>query len=174
MAGLVPRADGKIKMEVLGVYKVGTGQETADVVFLVDETKQLVLPIYIDEPIALMIQLGIERVQPHRPMTHDLIMSMLEATEFEPEYISIDGMIKQVYTATLHLRSLRDGHRLRIDSRPSDAIAVAVRADCEILADESLKEQMVPRKSLKLPDSASDPGQDFGPDDQRIDSPYGV
>jgi bifunctional DNase/RNase len=188
---VVTEENGKLRMGVLGVYKVNAGQQVDDVVFLVDESDKLVLPIWIGEAEAMSIQLALERVKPQRPITHDLIVNMLDELKFELEKITIDGLIKGVYTATLYLKDLREDRVLKIDARPSDSLAIALRTGCQIYADKSLTDNMIPKSSLKLPESKIDEGQQdeetlgrrFGfthrgsqadQDDQEIDSPYGT
>jgi len=151
-------------MAILGVYKVNTD----DVVFLVEEKSEMVLPIFIGQNEAMSIQLALENIKPQRPFTHDLIVNILDELQVELEHVTIDGLLKNVYTATLHLRDLTKNRLVKIDARPSDSIAIALRTGSQIYADRSLREQMIPRSSLKLPD------QDKKADDDFPDSPYGA
>ncbi|MEM0272284.1 MAG: bifunctional nuclease family protein [Thermoprotei archaeon] len=147
--------EGGIRVSVLGVYRVKLreGRE-GDVVFLVEEEGGRVLPIWIGESEAMSIQMVIKGEKPPRPLTHDLLVGILEATGFEVDRIKIDGLIQDTYTSSLYIRNLSTGKTLRVDSRPSDAIAVALRVGCEIYVDDSLREQMVPKDRFKFPDEA--------------------
>jgi len=138
---------------VLGVYRVKIAQNReGDVVFLVDEEDKMVLPIWIGESEAFSIQMVIRGEKPPRPLTHDLLVGILEATGFEVEKVKIDGVINDTYTSSLYIRSLTSGKTISIDSRPSDAIAVALRAGCEIFVDGSLRDQMLPKDRFRFPD----------------------
>lgn len=64
-------------------------------------------------------------------MTHDLIVNLIEKTGYELEKIEINDVEKETYYATLFLKD-NDGNVLQIDSRPSDAIAIAIRIDAPI------------------------------------------
>ncbi len=73
----------------------------------------------------------IENLTVSRPMTHDLIVNLIEKTGYELEKIEINDVEKETYYATLFLKD-NDGNVLQIDSRPSDAIAIAIRIDAPI------------------------------------------
>lgn len=151
IAMAAPQED--IRVTVLGVYRVRVedGRE-GDVVFLLDEHEKTVLPIWIGENEALSIQIVIRGERPPRPLTHDLLVGILEATGNEVEKVRIDGLIKDTYTATIYIRNLTNNRVIKIDSRPSDAIAVALRVGCEILVDKKLKTQMMPKDRFRFPE----------------------
>jgi bifunctional DNase/RNase len=87
------------------------------------------------------ISMPLEQQSPPRPMTHDLIMSILEEMQVEVERITITDMRGATYYATL---DLRDGNeRTSIDCRPSDAIAVALRSKSPIYIGEGLLDRLV-------------------------------
>jgi Uncharacterized conserved protein len=159
-----------LKMGVLGVYKVNSGNSSDDVVFLVDESNQFVLHIFIGPNEAMSIQLALEGIKTERPITHDLIVNLLDELHVELEKVTIDGIIKNTYIATLYLRDLKADRLIKVDARPSDSIAIALRTGTQIYANSSLKEQMIPKSSLKLPEK--DQGEKD--DDDIINSPYGV
>lgn len=169
------KRDGEIRVGVLGVYKVrGNGQEE-DVVFLVDESNTMVLPIWIGEPEAMSIQLALQGIKPQRPITHDLIANMLEELGYVTEKVKIDGLIKSVFTATIYLRQVNSDRVVKIDARPSDSIAIALRTGCDIYVDRSLESQMIPKDRLRLPDEqgAEKDEEEYYGDDEEINSPYG-
>ena len=142
-----------IRVSVLGVYRVKIREKReGDVVFLADERENRVLPIWIGESEAMSIQMVMRGEKPPRPLTHDLLVGILEVTGFEVDRIKIDGLIKDTYTSSLYIRNLSTGKTLRVDSRPSDAIAVALRVGCEIFVDNSLGDQMLPRDRFRFPD----------------------
>ncbi len=98
------------------------------------------LPIWIGLCEANAIALRLEGVETPRPMTHDLIASLLEAAGYRLERVVVHTLAENVFYASLHLVS-RSGATLEVDSRPSDAIAVAVRTGSPIfVADSVLRE----------------------------------
>jgi uncharacterized protein len=75
--------------------------------------------------------------EPPRPMTHDLIMNMLKAAQTVVEKVVINDLHDNTYFAGIHL-TLANGEKVVIDSRPSDALAVAVRAHCPLFVAEAV------------------------------------
>ena len=73
--------------------------------------------------------------EPPRPMTHDLVMSMLKAAQVVVEKVVVNDLRDNTYFAAVHL-ALANGEKVVIDSRPSDALAVAVRAHCPLFVAE--------------------------------------
>jgi len=107
---------------------------TTDAPVVVLETvgdKKLV-PIWIDIPEARAIALELQHVQPPRPLTHDLIRNILQNLGATLERVTITDIRNSTYFAVLHLRL--KGEEFQIDSRPSDAIAVALRTKAPIYA----------------------------------------
>jgi bifunctional DNase/RNase len=78
-------------------------------------------------------------VRPSRPLTHDLLKSVVENFQASISQIVIDELIVGTFFAKIHLEST--AANWRIDARPSDAIALAVRAEAPIFAEESVLEQ---------------------------------
>ncbi len=116
-------------MELVGVRLEMPGR--VHVVFLRErEGERRVLPIYIGEPEAASIQLGINGRTPPRPLTHDLVLDLLGALGGDPSKVVITDVNEGTFFAEIHLNS-RQGP-VTVSSRPSDAIAVAVRAGCPI------------------------------------------
>ena len=109
--------------------------------------KQL-LPIWIDVPEARAISLEIEQVKTPRPLTHDLIRNILQALGATVRRITITDLRNNTYLATISL-GLK-GQESEIDSRPSDAIAVALRMKAPIYASVEVME-----KSRPLPTQAN-------------------
>jgi len=89
------------------------------------------LPIWIGSAEASAIIRKIENLSVTRPMTHDLIINLIEKTGYKLDKIEINDVEKDTYYATLFLTD-NDGKTVEIDSRPSDAIAVAIRVDAPI------------------------------------------
>lgn len=94
------------------------------------------LLILIGENEAYSIAGGIEEVRLPRPNTHDLIKNLLAGIEGEIERVVVTELRNNTFYALIHL--LVDGRRVSIDSRPSDAIAIAVRTGAQVYAHERL------------------------------------
>ena len=73
---------------------------------------------------------------PPRPMTHDLMHDLVESLNAKVEKIVIDDLRGNTYYATIHMA--RNGARLEVDARPSDALALALRSACPIFVDEKV------------------------------------
>ena len=94
------------------------------------------LPIIIGDYEAQSIALGMENIAPPRPITHDLLLSMLDTVEGTIERVLITELKNNTYFATIMLRF--GGKVLEVDSRPSDAIALAVRRNIQIFVEEEV------------------------------------
>ncbi len=111
----------------------------APVVVLKDLEGKRILPIWIGPFEASAIEMEIEDIKAPRPMTHDLIKNVLDNVGAQVAKIVVNDLQENTYIATIHL-SL-NGKTVEIDSRPSDAIALALRTKARIFAvDWILKE----------------------------------
>jgi bifunctional DNase/RNase len=117
-------------------------QSESPVVILREEGESLYLPIWIGVFEANAIALALESIQPKRPMTHDLLRSSIEALGGVLERIEIHSLLEGTFYARLIVR--RDGQEpIVIDSRPSDALALALRAGAPIWASREVLEHAV-------------------------------
>ncbi len=103
-------------------------------VLLLDETESRELPILIGEGEAQAIMFALHGIKPERPFTHDLIRSIIGQTGNRVDRIVIADMRDEIYYATIYL----DGGRYSIDSRPSDAIALAMGMNAPIYVNNKL------------------------------------
>lgn len=118
-----------IEMKVMGIaLDTRTG---SPIVVLHDKENRRALPIWIGSAEASSIIRKIENLSVTRPMTHDLIISIIEKTGFKISKVEINDVEKDTYYATIFLED-SEGKEIEIDSRPSDAIAVAIRIDAPI------------------------------------------
>ena len=118
-----------IEMKVMGIaLDTRTG---SPIVVLHDKDNRKALPIWIGSAEASAIIRKIENIVVARPMTHDLIISMIEKTGYTLDRIEISDVEKETYFASLCLVN-KEGNEIEIDARPSDAIAVAIRVDAPI------------------------------------------
>ena len=114
------------------------------VLILNDSTRPRYLPLWIGQPEALAIQLCLDDVEPPRPLTHDLAMTIISDLGGELTSVSITDFIDGVFYATLQFTN-HDA----ISARPSDAIALALRASAPIfIADEVMDVAALPTDDL--------------------------
>jgi uncharacterized protein len=97
------------------------------------------LPIWIGHPEAAAILMKLQGASTPRPMTHDLVTEMLTQLEAKVVRIAVTELRENTFYALITV--VVDGSELEIDSRPSDAIALAVRADAPIFAADSVIEE---------------------------------
>jgi len=111
----------------------------AYVVLLRDEENSDLLPIWVGKAEANAIGLAMEDVTPPRPMTHDLLHSVIDTLGARTLSVVINDLHENTFYAKVHL--LRGDAEVTVDSRPSDAIALALRADCPVFVDTKVMEK---------------------------------
>mgnify|MGYP001087334717 CR=1 FL=1 len=129
---------GKELMEVKVMGIVVDPKASNPVVVLVDLTGQKALPIWIGVFEAEAISRGLEDVVTLRPMTHDLMKQILDTFQASLTRVVISDIKGNTFYANLHLNV--EGKEIIVDSRPSDAIALAVRVKAPIFIAESVVE----------------------------------
>jgi bifunctional DNase/RNase len=97
------------------------------------------LPIWIGHPEAAAILMKLQSQSPPRPMTHDLLSDMLEQLEAQVVRITVTELRENTFYAQITVQ--QDGREIEIDSRPSDAIALAIRAEAPIFAADRVIEE---------------------------------
>jgi bifunctional DNase/RNase len=122
-------------MELIGV-RVEVPANTPVLMLREQEGGHRVLPIYIGGPEATSIHQAIEGIEPPRPLTHDLFVTVLDELGTRLERVVITEVREHTFYAELHL--LTDGAPRVVSSRPSDAVALAVRAGCPLFASEAV------------------------------------
>lgn len=106
------------------------------IVVLRDQDGQRVLPIWVGVFEANAIALQIENVTTPRPMTHDLLKNVIDDLRAEVQRIVVCDLKENTFYAEIHLRG-SDGER-RVDARPSDAIALALRTRAPIFVEQAV------------------------------------
>ena len=106
------------------------------VVILKEKESERYLLIWIGPSEAEAIAMRLGDVQPPRPQTHDLLRSVIEALESQVSYVVVNDLNNDTFYARIVLE--HNGQTVEVDSRTSDAIALAVRAQVPIYADESV------------------------------------
>ena len=97
------------------------------------------LPIWIGHPEAAAILMKLQSQAPPRPMTHDLLSDMLEQLEAQVVRITVTELRENTFYAQITVQ--QDGREIEVDSRPSDAIALAIRAEAPIFAADDVIEE---------------------------------
>lgn len=127
-----------IEMELVGVR---VQMPTSAPILLLRESsgQRRTVPIYIGGPEAHAIDLALSGTPTARPMTHDLFTTIIEGLDASLERVVITELRQGTFYAELFLRT-GDGSVVTFSARPSDAIALAVRSDTPIFAEEALVE----------------------------------
>lgn len=137
-----------IKMKVAGVTLDPVSN--APIIILKDSKDEKTLPIWIGIFEASSIAIKLEGIHTPRPLTHDLLRSVIESLNAKVVRIVINDLKDNVFYAKIHIRM---GRRVvQVDSRPSDAIALALRTDSPIYVEEKVidklqKEELQPNNS---------------------------
>jgi uncharacterized protein len=124
------------------------------VVILKDSGSNRFLPIWIGPCEADAITLTLQEVEVSRPLTHDLLKSAIAAMGAEVEYIVVADLRNDIFYARIVMQ--QNGKRLELDSRPSDAIALAVRVHVPIYVEEAVldKAGILPEEEVTTASSA--------------------
>ncbi len=136
----------EVEMKIRGLMMDPVTNKPIDI--LKDIKGKTVLPIWVGIYEANAIALEIEKVSTPRPMTHDLIKSLLLGLNTGVRKVVVNELKEDTFYALIWLE--REGELIRVDSRPSDALALALRLDCPIFVED------VVLKSSKLAASVSD------------------
>lgn len=119
-----------IEMRVMGIaLDTRTG---SPIIVLNDAENRKALPIWIGSAEASSIIRKIENIPSSRPLTHDLFINFARQAGFKITRIEINDVDEQTYFSSIFLVD-SNGKETEVDSRPSDAIAIAIRADVPIL-----------------------------------------
>jgi len=104
------------------------------IIILKDVQSDTMLPIWVGAYEANAIALEIEKISPPRPMTHDLLRNLIKELGLLVERVVVTRLQDNTFFAEIEMRN-SDGDLMRLDARPSDAIALALRVDCPIYVD---------------------------------------
>jgi bifunctional DNase/RNase len=127
-----------IEMELVGV-RVELPSNAPIVLLRETEGGRRLLPIFIGGPEATAIAYALEHVETPRPMTHDLMKNLLDELGVQVERIVVTELRESTFFAEIHLVS--NGRQHAVSSRPSDAIALAVRTGTHIYAEEAVLDE---------------------------------
>jgi len=140
------------------------------IIILKDVQSDTMLPIWVGAYEANAIALEIEKIAPPRPMTHDLLRNLIVQLGVQVERVVVTSLRDNTFFAVIEMRN-SEGNRMVLDSRPSDAIALALRADCPIYVDmevikashntlptEDVEESEMPTSEEEWPDVIGEAG----------------
>jgi bifunctional DNase/RNase len=120
------------------------------VVILRDDAHHRWLPIVVGSSEAQAIALQMENIVPPRPLTHDLVKNLLDSVEVRISRVVVSDLRENTYYAMIGLKM--NGTHVEVDARPSDAIAIALRAQAPIFVDdEVMKKASVSDKDSERP-----------------------
>jgi len=139
-----------VKMEIKGLLMDPVSN--MPVVILRDAGDGIFLPIWVGIFEANAIAIAMERISTPRPMTHDLLNNLVKELDARVERIVINDLKDNTFFARIHLS--RAGATWTVDSRPSDAIALALRCQSEIFVEEEVLEKS---KTLRTEGGDQDP-----------------
>jgi len=124
---------------IAGVRVAGTAEGPVPVVLIeVAEAEDRFLPIFIGFDEAVSIARGLDARDIGRPLTHDLLLDVVEELGGRVDKVVVSGLEEGTFIADLHLDTPRSG--AVIDARPSDSLALAARTDADIAVDASVFE----------------------------------
>ena len=125
------------EMTLYGVSFEPIGKQPIVLLKTTDDDK--FLPIWIGHPEAAAILMKLQGASPPRPMTHDLFAEVISELQGEIVRVTVTELRENTYYARITI--VQDGREVEVDSRPSDAIALAVRCDAQIFASDDVVEE---------------------------------
>ena len=140
-SGRADTSDPAEHMKQIKIHSLNMDAMTNSPVVLLKELEgddERIMPIWIGHAEAMAILLELQDVQPPRPLTHDLLKRTLDMLEVEIDRVEITRLEASTFFAIIHLAG--EGRSLEIDARPSDSMALAVRAGAPIFVAEDVWE----------------------------------
>jgi len=125
------------EMTLYGVSFEPIGKQPIVLLKTVDDEK--FLPIWIGHPEAAAILMKLQGASPPRPMTHDLVTDIISELQGEVVRVTVTELRENTYYARITI--VQNGREVEVDARPSDAIALAVRCDAQIYAEDDVIEE---------------------------------
>ena len=125
----------EVEMKIRGLMV--DPSSNAPIVILKDIKGETVLPIWVGLYEANAIALEVEKATVPRPMTHDLLKNLIQGLNARVQRVVVTELRSDTFYATIWLEE-QSGGLITIDARPSDALALALRADCPIFVDEDV------------------------------------
>lgn len=130
------------------------------VIFLKTEDDERLLPIQIGFAEASAIHMKLEGLETSRPMTHDLMMNLVETLGGRVESVAVEAIRDGTFYGIIYIE--RGGETIEVDSRPSDAIPLALRADAPIYVhDDVMDEAGILQSDIQAVQEEQEPNEDF-------------
>ena len=152
----------ELEMKIRGLLMDPT--TNSPIVILNDVNSDAMLPIWVGPFEANSIASEIEKIAPPRPMTHDLLRNAINLFGAEVQRIVVTELRDNTFYAVIEMEW--NGNRMVLDARPSDAIALALRADCPIFVNEE-----VLKSSQNAGLAETDDIDAFDQDDEEVEWP---
>lgn len=134
------------------------------IIILKDVQSDTMLPIWVGAYEANAIALEIEKIAPPRPMTHDLLRNLIVELGVQVDRVVVTSLRDNTFFAVIEMHN-SEGDKMVLDSRPSDAIALALRADCPIYVDmEVIKASQNKLPSEETEETEMTSGEEEWPD----------
>ena len=166
------KMDSEIKLTITGLVYNQTVVGTYGLV-LSEENGNRRFSVMIGEPEAQSIALKMNNKKSPRPLTHDLINSILNSFDAELQKVVIYDMVNDVFFSELHI--LKENSPIVIDARTSDAVALAVRSDCPIYIKSEILEivgtEVEPPEPEEIKSVLTENNEDLSDDDLDLLSP---
>lgn len=125
-----------VTLRILSVNPSSVGASSYILLLEGDDSQALRFPIVIGSQEAQSISVYLEHIQPSRPLTHDLCVSLLSHSDVVVQRVIITDFKDGIFYADIEIE--KEGNMLKVDARPSDSIALAVRLNIPILISEKL------------------------------------
>jgi bifunctional DNase/RNase len=127
------------QIDVVGV-RIEIPTNSPVLVLREQDNSRRVVTLYIGGPEASAIHTALEGIQAPRPLTHDLCINVVEALGGRIDRIVLTEIKEQTYFAEIHV--VHAGDTVQVSSRPSDAVAIALRVGCPIFIEEALLDEV--------------------------------
>ena len=150
--------DGNLVEVKIGALIMDPNTNTP-IVVLKGLDSETVLPIWVGAFEANAIALEVEKIVPQRPMTHDLLRNLVIECGLSASRVIITDLLDNTFFASIELTD-ENGELMMLDSRPSDAIALALRLDCPIFVRQRVLELSA---SSRQPEPDGAESEDLGP-----------
>ena len=127
-----------VEMDLVAV-RIELPGNTPVVLLRESEPPHRLLPIFIGQPEATAIAFALDGVETPRPMTHDLLRTVIEELDAEVDRVVVTALAEGTFFAELHLTAAGSPHR--ISCRPSDAMALSARVGCPIFVEDAVLDE---------------------------------
>lgn len=149
-----------IEDEILVEVKIGAlimdPNTNTPIVVLKSIDSETVLPIWVGAFEANAIALEVEKIVPQRPMTHDLLRNLIIECGLSASRVIITDLLENTFYASIEL-SDQNGEAVTLDSRPSDAIALALRLDCPVYVKQKVLDLSATSRNPESETETDDP-----------------